>query len=109
MTNEAYREWAIEHEYEISRRVFHLASKCPRVTWNEAQKLYQLAVEEAKIILRVEHICDATFGRGIALVSDIFAESITSLERFRVEEEQTKFNHFEPNDNDEEGYDVNGL
>ena len=86
MTNEAYREWAIEHEYEIPRRVFHLASKCPHVTWNEAQKLYQLAVENAKIILKVEHICDAAFGRGITLVNDIFTASITSLECFRVEE-----------------------
>lgn len=96
INNEAYREWAIEHEYEIPRQVNHLATKCPHVTWEEAQKLYQLAVEKAKIILKVEYICDATFGRGLAMVKDIFTEDITSLERFRLEKGQETFDNLIP-------------
>lgn len=86
INNAAYREWSIEHEYEISRSCLHLAVRCPHVTWNEAQKLYQLAIEKAKIILKVKHIIDAPFGRGLVTVRNIFTEDMTALERFRVEE-----------------------
>lgn len=96
INNEAYREWAIEHEYEISRQVNHLATKCPHVSWEEAQKLYQLAVEKAKIFLKVSHICDATFGRGFSMVKKIFTEDITGLEHWRIEQEQKTFNDLEP-------------
>ena len=96
INNEAYREWAIEHEYEIPRQVNYLATKCPHVSWEEAQKLYQLAVEKTKIFLKVQHICDATFGRGISMVRKIFTEDITSLEHWRVEQEQETFDNLEP-------------
>ena len=96
INNEAYREWAIEHEYEISRQVNYLATKCPHVSWEEAQKLYQLAVEKAKIFLKVPHICDATFGRGLFMVKKIFTEDITSLEHWRIEQEQETFDNLKP-------------
>lgn len=96
INNEAYRERAIEHEYEISRQVNYLAAKCPHVTWEEAQKLYQLAVEKTKIFLKVPHICDATFGRGFMTVRNIFAEDIKNLECFRVEKEQKTFDNSVP-------------
>ena len=98
MSNEEYRAWAIEHEYEISHRLDYLASKCPHVSWNEAQKLWQLAVEKAKIFLSVEYICDASWGRGIAMVKDIFTEDIFALEQRRLEREQETI----PYSNDEE-------
>ena len=96
INNEAYREWAIEHEYEIPHQVNYLAAKCPHVTWEEAQKLYQLAVEKAKIFLKVPHICDATFGRGLVTVRNIFAEDIKNLECLRVEKEQETFDNLVP-------------
>ena len=96
VNNKAYREWAIEHEYEISHQVNYLAAKCPHVSWGEAQKLYQLAVEKAKIFLKVPHICDATFGRGISMVREIFTEDITSLEHWRIEQEQETFDNLVP-------------
>ena len=92
MTNEGYRAWAIEHEYEISRQVNYIARQCPRVTWDEAQKLWQLAVEKTKIFLKVEHICDATFGRGLMMVKNTFIENMRHLEQWRLEREQETHN-----------------
>lgn len=98
MSNEEYRTWMIEHEYEISRQTDYIARQCPRVTWNEAQKLWQLAVEKTKIFLKVEHICDATFGRGLMMVKNTFVESMRHLEQWRLEREQETI----PYSNDEE-------
>lgn len=100
MMNEVYREWAIEHEYRIPSQMNYLAAKCPHVTWDEAQKLYQLAVEQTKIVLNVEHIIDAPFGRGLVTVRNIFSESMRGLERFRIEEEKTRNKEWDWNDID---------
>ena len=91
INNEAYRKLVIEHEYKIPHQLSYLAAKCPHVSWEEAQKLYQLAVEKVKIFLKVPHICDATFGRGFSMVRKIFTEEITSLEHWRIEQEQETF------------------
>lgn len=101
INNEAYREWAIQHEYEIPRQMSYLAAKCPHVSWEEAQKLYQLAVEKTKIFLKVLHICDATFGRGLSLAKKIFTEDITSLEHWRIKQEQEAFKSVEDAERDE--------
>lgn len=104
MSNEEYRAWMIEHEYEISRQVNYIARQCPRVTWDEAQKLWQLAVEKTKIFLKVEHICDATFGRGLMMVKDTFVESMRHLEQWRLEREQETFRNLNEDEEAEENW-----
>lgn len=86
--NENLKEWIIGHEYEIPRKLFHLAWKVPHVTWLEATKLYQLSVEETKIYFNVKHICDIPWGKGLYMAKQSFENKLLSLEAKRVKEEE---------------------
>ena len=76
------RNALIINEYRIPRGAEIFASKYATVTWEEALKLYQLSVDEAKVYLAVEHICDAPFGKGFALARDMFIKKLSILDGY---------------------------
>ena len=76
------RNILIINEYRIPRSAEIFASKYTTITWEEALKLYQLSVDEAKVYLAVEHICDAPYGKGFALVKDMFIKKLSILDGY---------------------------
>lgn len=61
------REFFIEHQYELPKKLYHHARKFPNVTFIQALKLYSLAVEEILTLYNAKHLYDTplSFGRGL--------------------------------------------
>ena len=81
MNKEQYRELTMYSQYQIPRKLFYLAERFPHVTFVNAIKLYELAVEEIRIIYNIENsVTDLPFGQGLELARDKWLEKMGEAE-----------------------------
>ena len=75
-------DWCIEHQYELPRRLQYYAKYYPNVSFNQALKLYELAVEEIIVIFNAEHLFDTplSFGRGLVYAKDKWLQKMQQAE-----------------------------
>ena len=75
-------DWCIAHQYELPRRLHSYAKYYPNVSFNQALKLYKLAVEETIIIFNVKHLFDTplSFGRGLIYAKDKWLQKMRQAE-----------------------------
>ena len=75
-TTEKSTDFLIRHQYEIPSNLQHLAERYPKVTWNQAIKLYECAVRETIITNSAENLYDVNanlgFGNGFVKASRCF-------------------------------------
>ena len=74
--------WCIEHQYELPRRLYSYAKYYPNVSFSQALKLYELAVEEIIVIFNAKHLFDTplSFGRGLAYARDKWLQKMQQAE-----------------------------
>lgn len=87
-----FKEFCIEHQYELPRKLYVYAKRYPNVSFLQALKLYELAVAETLIIFKAKTLFDSPlyYGRGLACARDIWIEKMSRAEtivRKNLEEE----------------------
>ena len=75
-------DYCIKHQYELPRRLQYYAKYYPNVSFNQALKLYELAVEEIIVIFNAEHLFDTplSFGRGLVYAKDKWLQKMQQAE-----------------------------
>ncbi len=78
--------WCIAGQYELPRRLHVYAKYYPNVSFNQALKLYELAVEETIVIFNAKHLFDAplSFGRGLVYAKDKWLQKMQQAEEIAV-------------------------
>ena len=76
------KEWCIEHQYELPRRLYVYAKYYPNVSFIQALKLYELSVEETIVIFNANHLFDTplSFGRGLVYARDKWLQKMQEAE-----------------------------
>ena len=75
-------DYLIEHQYELPRKLQCYAKYYPNVSFNQALKLYELAVEEIIVIFNAKHLFDTplSYGRGLAYAKDKWLQKMQQAE-----------------------------
>ena len=77
MTNEECRNYTLEAQFSIPRKLNYLADKYPTITWSEAKELYKTSVEELLKEFEVECILDiGGYGKGFVMASALFESKL---------------------------------
>lgn len=72
----------IQRQYELPRRLYAYAKYFPNVSFYQALKLYELAVEETIVIFNAKHLFDESlsFGRGLTYARNKWCQKMTLAE-----------------------------
>ena len=74
--------WCIANQYELPGRLHLYAKYYPNVSFNQALKLYELAVEEIIVIFNAKHLFDTplSYGRGLVYAKDKWLQKMQQAE-----------------------------
>ena len=74
--------WCIANQYELPGRLHLYAKYYPNVSFNQALKLYELAVEETIVIFNAKHLFDTplSYGRGLVYAKDKWLQKMQQAE-----------------------------
>lgn len=80
--DKCFKEYCIEHQYELPRKLYVYAECYPNVSFLQALRLYELAVAETLIILKAKTLFDSPlyYGRGLVYARDIWIEKMSRAE-----------------------------
>lgn len=76
----------IEHQFELPKKLYYYAERFPNVTFNQALKLYELAVKEVIITFNAKHLFDTplSFGKGLFYAKKEWLRKMENTEKQKI-------------------------
>ena len=83
MIDKDMKQFMIDHQFEIPKKLYYLAEEFPTVTWKRAQEIYKASVIRVLESYGEEDIFSGrlSFGKGIELVTQTFRGRMGSEDR----------------------------
>lgn len=83
MFDEDMKNYCVEHQYEIPRRLLGMVYRFPHVEAWKALALYELAVQETLVMFNAENLFDEplSFGRGLVQARSLWLAKMERAER----------------------------